>query len=275
MEKPDYSSLPKEQLEYLGMLDKDGNLKEEEVSSATQVSAVEPHATVCTMNPVDSLKKDLEKKVKIKDDGDEKKLKINKIKEKIKKESFRTIKNTSLKEKAIDGMKSVIKDTDYSDKSIFDCFADWRLLKDEGFSVELVDEDDGVEEFVVMDEKGNELIIREYFDEKIFRFEENYVRSEKPEQGLKKHYVIFDDYTGNSFDNICSRIKQRILYFIEECLNEGAEVDVYTESDVPADVSEDMSEVEEENYKKKKLKKESKFKSHSLKMRLPTKFVRR
>lgn len=274
MEKPDYSSLPKEQLEYLGMLDKDGNLKEEEVSSATQISAVEPHATVCTMNPIDSLKKDIEKKVKIKDDGDEKKLKINKIKEKIKKESFRTIKNVSLKEKAIDGVKSVMKNADCQSKSLFDCFADWRLLKDEGFSVELVDEDDGVEEFVVMDEKGNELIIRNYCDEKIIRFEENYVRSEKPEQGLKNHYVIFNDYTGTNFDSICSGIKQRILYFIEECLNEGSEVDVYTESDVSEDEPEDMSEVEED-YKKKKLKKESKIKGHSLKMRLPTKFVRR
>ena len=273
MDNIDYSSLPKEQLQYLGMLDENGNLKKEEVSSATQVTAVEPPANLGIVNPAEpSKKKNLENKKKIDDEEKPRESRLAKIKEKLKRESFKHISN----EKAIDGVKTVKTDslTTTEMKSFFKSLKDWRLLKDEGFNVDLVEEDEEVIECVVMDEKGNELIIR-YYSDGCLKLENNYVVSPYPEVGTKSHCVQFICFEEKQKENMITEIKYSIMLFIEQCLNSGSEVDIYNESDFSSEEEGDESFFEEKP--KKKIKKESNksLKSHSLKLRLPTKFVRK
>jgi hypothetical protein len=162
-------------------------------------------------------------------------------------------------------------------KSFFKSLKDWRLLKDEGFNVDLVEEDEEVIECVVMDEKGNELIIR-YYSDGCLKLENNYVVSPYPtypEVGKASHCVQFICFDEKQKENMITEIKYSIMIFIEQCLNSGSEVDMYTESDFSSEEEGDESFFEEKP--KKKIKKESNksFKSHSLKLRLPTKFVRK
>lgn len=254
----DYSSLPKESLAYLGMLDENGNIIKEE-STATQVTPAEPRENMGLVNPADSKPKNMEKKNRIRDNEDIKKSKLMKIKEKIKKDN--THKISSLKHKAMesvdlekqDNTNLQIKTSSSSScpklNSVYDLVKDWRLLKDEGFEVELSDEDEEVEEITIFDEMGNEFIIRKYPD-CIFKFE---TILSHPVDSYSGHFVDFIDESISKDEDLIKDIKNKILYFIQDCLNFESEPDLYTEAD------DDEIEKNKEEIKPKKIKKESKF----------------
>lgn len=156
-------NLPKETLEYLGLLDENGELKDTKNECATQVLS-EPTDQTFMSNPAESAKPSLKKKnngvasVGLKPETGEKRSEKKSVSSSLKRRMSAV--RESVKARFAENKPAKVESAEYPDevqmRSVYDALLDWPVIEGEGFHVELTDDSAEYESFVLLDEKDRE-----------------------------------------------------------------------------------------------------------------------